>query len=136
MARKAILTAAFAAFLTATASWALGGGAHSGARIINVQFGVPIDLLMPDPPTGVVAQAGNGEASVTFERPRSEGIKPITLYTVTSHPGNLRASGTHSPIIVRDLTNGRPYTFTVTATNSIGTGLSSALSNTVTPEAG
>jgi len=42
-------------------------------------------------------------------------------------------SGTASPITVTGLTNGTAYTFTVTATNSIGEGDPSAASNSVTP---
>jgi len=90
---------------------------------------------MPDPPTGVTAVAGNGEATVSFTPPKVQGIKPITGYTVTSHPGRINVSGKQSPITVKGLKNGMPYTFTVTATNSIGTGIPSEPSGSVTPKA-
>ncbi|HEY5601852.1 MAG TPA: fibronectin type III domain-containing protein, partial [Gammaproteobacteria bacterium] len=57
----------------------------------------------------------------------------ITGYTVTSSPGGLTGTGASSPITVTGLTNGTAYTFTVTATNSAGTGSASAASNSVTP---
>jgi hypothetical protein len=44
-------------------------------------------------------------------------------------------NGTSSPIVVTGLTNGQAYTFTVTATNSAGTGPASAASNSITPAA-
>lgn len=86
----------------------------------------------PSAPTGVSANAGNAQATVSFSTPASGG-SPITSYTVTSSPGGLTASGSSSPITVTGLTNGQSYTFTVTATNAIGTSSASAASNSVTP---
>jgi hypothetical protein len=54
---------------------------------------------------------------------------------VTSHPGNIAASGKQSPITIKGLTNGITYTFTVTASNSVGTRVGSESCNSVTPEA-
>jgi len=74
-------------------------------------------------------------ASVEFTAPASNGGSVIQSYTATSSPGNLTGtlnqagSGT---IIVTGLTTGTSYTFTVTATNSIGTGAASSASNSIT----
>lgn len=89
--------------------------------------------VAPGAPSIGAATAGNGQASIPFAAPASNGGATITGYTVTSSPGGLTASGTTSPISVVGLTNGTPYSFTVTATNSAGTGLASAASNSVTP---
>ena len=89
---------------------------------------------VPDAPTIGTATPGNAQASVTFTAPANNGGSDITSYTVTSSPDGVTATGTASPIVVTGLTNGTPYTFTVTATNSAGPSAPSSASTTVTPE--
>jgi uncharacterized protein (TIGR02145 family) len=88
---------------------------------------------VPGAPTIGIATAGTAKATITFTAPVSNGGSAITGYTVTSSPGGLTATGTASPITVTGLTNGTAYTFTVTATNAIGTSVASSASNSVIP---
>ncbi len=89
---------------------------------------------LPGAPIIGTATAGNGQASVSFDVPASDGGNPISAYTATSSPEGVTSSGcTASPCTVTGLTNGTAYTFTVTATNGAGTGPASAASNAVTP---
>jgi hypothetical protein len=81
----------------------------------------------------VSATAGDSSAVVAFTPPVNTGGLPITIYTVTASPGGQAASGTGSPIMLFGLSNGESYTFTVTATNTIGTGPASAPSAPVVP---
>ncbi|WP_153504840.1 N,N-dimethylformamidase beta subunit family domain-containing protein [Cumulibacter manganitolerans] len=95
----------------------------------------------PTAPSGVTATAGNASATVSWTAPPNGG-SAITKYTVTPYAGttagtpvtvtgNPPATGT----TVTGLTNGTSYTFTVTATNAVGTGPASDPSNAVTPSA-
>lgn len=90
---------------------------------------------IPGVPTGVSATTGNASATVSFTAPASNGGSAITGYTVTSSTGGYTATGAASPITVSGLANGTAYTFTVKATNAVGTGSASAASNSVTPVA-
>src|SRR6185437_14792816 len=74
----------------------------------------------PDAPTGVGAVAGDGQATVSWTAPAANG-SPITGYTVTTSPGDTTTPASGTSVLVTGLTDGTAYTFTVTATNGIGT---------------
>jgi hypothetical protein len=86
---------------------------------------------VPGAPTAVTAVPGENQATVSFTAPFNGG-SPITQYTVTASSGQT-ATGAASPITVTGLANDTPVTFTVTATNALGTGPVSAPSDPVTP---
>ena len=87
---------------------------------------------IPGAPTGVNAAAGDHSAKVAFAPP--DHWPPLTDYEVTASPGHEHATSRGSPITVKGLKNGTKYTFTVNATNLLGTGPESKRSNPVTPE--
>ncbi len=96
-----------------------------------MEFGL-FNIKEPEAPLDVEATLEKNSAIVSFQSGNPNG-KRITSYTVTSHPGNLTATGTNSPITVEGLNDGTEYTFTVTATNEIGESVPSAPSNAITP---
>ena len=91
---------------------------------------------IPEAPTISGVASGNTEVVISFTAPSSDGGAAITSYTATSNPGAI--TGTVSQegsgdITVTGLTTGTGYTFTVTATNTIGTSAPSAVSSSVVP---
>ena len=122
---------------TVTASNAIGTGTASA----NSNSVTPTAPTVPGAPTGVSANAGNGTATVSWTAP-SNGGSSITSYAITPYIGSTAQSTTTitgSPpatsTTITGLTNGTVYTFTVTATNAVGTGPESVASNAVTPTA-
>jgi len=95
--------------------------------------------LVPSAPTiGTATQTGSTTATVVFTAPASNGGSVITSYTATSSPsgitGTLSQAGSGT-ITVTGLTASTSYTFTVTATNAVGTSAASAASNSITTPA-
>lgn len=108
--------------------------ATTGMSWVDPETTEPPVATVPTAPQTVSATAGaagSGQATVAFAAPTSDGGTPISSYTVTSSPGNITATESSSPITVNGLTAGTSYTFTVTATNSVGASPASSPSNAV-----
>ncbi|HVF06497.1 MAG TPA: fibronectin type III domain-containing protein [Frankiaceae bacterium] len=89
---------------------------------------------VPGVPTGVAATASYGSANVSWSAPAAHGGSPITSYTVTTSPGGSTQTVTSgTAAMVTGLANGTSYTFTVAATNAVGTSAASTASSAITP---
>lgn len=112
------------------------GAIATGSVSVSASPTPPAPGQVPGPPTNVTAIAGSGEATVAWTPPASVGSFPITSYRVTSSPGGKVCLAAASPCVVKGLTGGTAYTFTVSALNGAGYGPESAPSGAVTPTPG
>jgi hypothetical protein len=116
-------------YLVAVDGFATTGG--SGPFTLAWQQSAP---KVPSAPTSVTATAGNQSALLSWVAADDNG-SPVTGYEVEVSPGGARQSvvGGAGTATVAGLTNGTTYTFTVRATNEVGSGPASSPSNAVTP---
>jgi Domain of unknown function (DUF1929)/Fibronectin type III domain/Glyoxal oxidase N-terminus len=128
-----------AAGTTANPTTSTGANVPWLAATIIFKTSAPAAPSAPNPPAGVTAAPGNGQATVSWTAPY-DGGSTITKYAVTPYIGASAQTPTvvtgnpPSPTAtVTGLVNGTSYTFTVTATNANGTSAPSTASNAVTP---
>ena len=117
---------------TVKATNATGSSAASAASAVVK----PLTPAVPGAPTAVTAvvgTAGGLHATVSWTAPASAGTSPITGYTVTSSPGSFTCTTTAAvrTCDVSGLVSSTSYTFTVKATNAVGTGVASGASTAV-----
>jgi hypothetical protein len=89
----------------------------------------------PAAPAAPVAVAGEASATMYWNAPTS-GV--VASYTIVASPGgkSVTFSGSARSATVAGLTDGTTYTFTIAATNTVGTSPPSAASNAVIPGRG
>jgi hypothetical protein len=118
-----------------------GANYHFKIAARNAIGNGPMSLTagVPEPPTILRnALPGNGQATVSWTAPTSDGGPPITGYAVTPYIGYfplppITFNSTSTTQTVTRLTNGTTYRFKVAAINRAGTGRTSKVTNPVTP---
>ncbi|HEY7148810.1 MAG TPA: fibronectin type III domain-containing protein [Gaiellaceae bacterium] len=123
---------------TVAAINAVGAGPDSAASPPVTPVATPTP---PGAPSNVLGVAGDRSVALSWTAPTSDGGRPITSYRITPYIGSnaqtpVNTGSASTSFTVTGLTNGTTYTFTVAATNSIGTGAASAASAAFTPQVG
>ncbi len=129
------LTSGRTYYFTVKAVNAVGSSAAS-----NEAWAIP-GATVASAPQNVAATAGFESATVTWSAPSSPGGSAVSSYraiaadSTVSGRGGQTCSWTTGALscVVTGLTNGDSYTFTVTATNSVGSSVASGASNAVVP---
>jgi len=86
---------------------------------------------VPGIPEVLSVTRGDGRVTINIGDTPARGCS-ITGYVVSSNLG-VQTTSTSRTIVVSNLTNGTPYTFTVAARNEVGLGTASASTSPVTP---
>ena len=120
------LTNGVAYTFTVAAENGVGRGANSNG-IVGTPAGTP------NAPTVVTGTPGNRSVNLEFSGATGNGAA-ITGYIITVVETGETRSVTSSPIRFGSLTNGDPYTFTVTTVTSVGESSPSLPSLPITPE--
>lgn len=115
-------------------------GAGSASRLLwaNPTVGTTARAAtVPSAPTGVQAVAGRRSARVTWTR-SADGGSPlaghnIRVYIGSTYVSSVAATADATSSIISGLKAGKGYTFSVSATNAVGTGAESGRSNLVVP---
>jgi hypothetical protein len=105
-----------------------------GNSIASTASGSVSPGAVPGAPQAVTATAGNAQASVSWSVPTSN-TPATTSYTVVADQDASKTCTIAAPTLtcnVTGLTNGTAYSFSVTATNGLGTG-AAGTSGSVTP---
>jgi len=107
------------------------------AMMADLRVKPPVGLAVsaPDAPRNVEALISNQSAIITFDPPANARAAQVSSYTVKNLKNSLTVTGTGSPIVVTGLKNGTPYSFTITAQNSLGTSVE-VLTKSIIPQAG
>ena len=110
-------------------------GSKAFAAPYGQRFYLSAKAAPPTPTIGAATATGATTASVSFTAPSGNGGSSITSYTAISNPGGITGSITQAgsgTISVTGLSPSTAYTFTVKATNSIGTSNASSASASIT----
>jgi hypothetical protein len=110
-------------------------GSKAFAAPYGQRFYLSAKAAPPAPTIGAVTATGASTATVSFTAPTTNGGSAITSYTAISNPSGITGSITQAEsgtISVTGLSPSTAYTFTVKATNSIGTSNASSASASIT----
>ena len=125
--------AAFTAASTFKFGFAASSGGSTDFHEISGLSVASLNSVPPTAPVNVIAAGGSSSANVAWSTPSNDGGSPITGYTVRSTPGSKTCTTSSATrCTVTGLTDGTNYTFSVSATNAIGTSPASAASSPVT----
>ena len=86
-------------------------------------------IVPPGPPRNLLVVPGDGQLTVSFDLPLSEGCRPVSGFVLEYSANNgatwtriTYATRSPSPIVIRPVTNNVPYIVRVAASNECGLG--------------
>lgn len=123
-----------------TPSWPGGAVFHTPGSLVLAMLadmrnkpppGIPVGI--PNSPRNVFAIVGNKSAIVSFDPPDNARTSQVTSYSITVNETGTVIQGISSPVTISGLSNGSHYSFSVTASNQLGTSAAQS-SNAIFPQ--
>lgn len=124
-----------------TPSWPTGKVFHAPGALVLAMLadmrikpppGIPAGI--PNSPRNVFAIIGDRSAIVNFDPPDNARSAEVSSYSITVNETDAVVQATSSPVKVSGLKNGAHYSFSVTASNQLGTS-PPQISNAIYPQA-
>ena len=124
-----------------TPAWPAGAVFHSpGSLVLGMLAdmrlkpppGIPVGI--PDAPRNVFAIVGDRSALVSFDPPDNARTSQVSSYSIRVNETGALVQATTSPVTITGLKNGSHYSFSVTASNPLGTSPAQS-SNAIFPQA-
>jgi hypothetical protein len=94
---------------------------YSGSSNASAMSAPATPRTIPDAPQKVVPRVLSSGIEVNWIAPDFNGGANISFYTATAQPGDQTCISSTTSCVIKGLTRGLDYTFTVTATNVAGT---------------
>jgi hypothetical protein len=134
---QSVLTIGLGAFFTTPllAEYTYCGTALTAGTGLEGKTRISLCIVPAAPTIDTVTATGTTTATVAFTAPGHPLGPPILSYTATSSPGGITATITQAgsgTISVTGLSPATAYTFTVIATNAIGSSVASSTSSSIT----
>jgi hypothetical protein len=111
-----------------TPAWPGGAVFHTPGSLVLAMLadmrlkppaGIPVGI--PNAPRNVFAIVGDRSAIVSFDPPDNARTSQVTSYSIKVNETGTTIQATSSPVTVTGLKNGSHYSFSVTASNQLGT---------------
>ena len=124
-----------------TPAWPGGGVFHTPGALVTAMLadmrlkppaGIPVGI--PNAPRNVFAIVGDRSAIVSFDPPDNARTSQVTSYSVKVNETGVEVQTTSSPVKILGLKNGSHYSFSVSASNQLGTSPTQS-SNAIFPQA-
>jgi len=123
-----------------TPSWSAGAVFHQPGPLVlamlnDMRVKPPAGILagVPNAPQNVFAIVGDRSAIVSFTPPDNARSSPVESYAIKVNETGSIITSTSSPVTVYGLANGSHYSFTVSASNALGSS-AGAISNVIYPQ--
>ena len=103
---------------------------QAGASAASAASTAVTPFTVATAPVGLSARSGNGQVSLTWSVPASDGGAAVSGYSVSVTPNAGSCLVTGTTAVCSGLANGTSYSFSVTATNTAGSSSAASVSST------